>query len=557
MHRTRAAAALCAVAVAVGALAGPAAAVPGLPAASPPLPGPEVGFAFGPARDGLIADDAVYWGFSFYRTSIFRSPLTHDGEATSFGEGQFVGRTMRDTAYAEHAGTLAYVRAVDGQLVLHAADGTETLPPWGEDARLRGGVVALTDRWVVGRSGYEEDLEQDHTVFDRATGEAYDLDALVDMPAGFTEIGERGLTITDERVLWSDWSTAGAAQDWLDRTAVHTAALGADGPVGPATTLDTGTARAWEPGTAVRVVGIEGSRLAWIRYSWDGATETTTVRWLDAAPYTGTPSEAAVDGEVRGLDDGAVVVHDPVGHRVTWTDLDAPATPVRATDVRHDVVAVGNGVVMHQTPGDIVIYLTDATGAPLSGDTGHFAAPSFSDVVDDDAFGDEILWLADRGVVGGYEDGTYRNRASVNRDAMAAFLYRAAHDDAAAPPCVTAPFADVAVDHPFCGEIAWLAETGVTTGWADGTFRPGAPISREAMAAFLYRMSVGTGAAPACTADAFTDVPTGSTFCGEIAWLAETGITTGWPDGTFRPADQIERQAMAAFLFRALDRALI
>lgn len=50
-----------------------------------------------------------------------------------------------------------------------------------------------------------------------------------------------------------------------------------------------------------------------------------------------------------------------------------------------------------------------------------------------------------------------------------------------------ADFSDVPPDHPFAAEIAWLAEEGITDGFSDGTFRPGAAITRQAMAAFVYR----------------------------------------------------------------------
>jgi len=39
-------------------------------------------------------------------------------------------------------------------------------------------------------------------------------------------------------------------------------------------------------------------------------------------------------------------------------------------------------------------------------------------------------------------------------------------------------------------------------------------------------------------------------FYKEIVWAYQRGITTGWSDGTFRPHDAIERQAVAAFLHR-------
>lgn len=55
--------------------------------------------------------------------------------------------------------------------------------------------------------------------------------------------------------------------------------------------------------------------------------------------------------------------------------------------------------------------------------------------------------------------------------------------DDAAPPWQ----GDVKPTDPYHKEITWLADTGISTGWDDGTFRPWEPINRDAMAAFLYR----------------------------------------------------------------------
>ncbi len=190
-----------------------------------------------------------------------------------------------------------------------------------------------------------------------------------------------------------------------------------------------------------------------------------------------------------------------------------------------------------------------ATAAPAAD---RLLAASFGDVLPGQPFADAIGWLADHGVVRGYPDGTFRGLDPINRDAVAAFLYRVTHDGAQAPRCTAAAFVDVPAGHPFCGEIAWLAGARVTTGWPDGTFRPASPVTREAMAAFLYRLAHGGADAPACSAPPFTDVAPGNPFCGAVAWLAGTGLSTGWPDGTYRPAASIERQAMAAFLYRAV-----
>ncbi|MCC5952220.1 MAG: S-layer homology domain-containing protein [Acidimicrobiia bacterium] len=117
-------------------------------------------------------------------------------------------------------------------------------------------------------------------------------------------------------------------------------------------------------------------------------------------------------------------------------------------------------------------------------------------------------------------------------------------------------FTDVPADHPFHDDIAWLAATGITTGYPDGTFAPTNPVSRQAMAAFLHRLWDLTDLPDPPLDDptpTFTDVPADHPFHDDIAWLAATGITTGFPDGTFAPTNPVSRQAMAAFLHRLWD----
>lgn len=55
------------------------------------------------------------------------------------------------------------------------------------------------------------------------------------------------------------------------------------------------------------------------------------------------------------------------------------------------------------------------------------------------------------------------------------------------------PFTDVPRAHPFYDDITWMAAQGVTTGYPGGTFRPAAPVTRQAMSAFLHRLADGPG----------------------------------------------------------------
>lgn len=118
-------------------------------------------------------------------------------------------------------------------------------------------------------------------------------------------------------------------------------------------------------------------------------------------------------------------------------------------------------------------------------------------------------------------------------------------------------FSDVASDNPFRDNIAWLASTGITTGWTlpDGRveFRGGQAINRMAMAAFLFR-AAGEPSFPLPAAPSFADVPATHSFYKAIEWMAYARISEGWVEAggsrTFRPEQPVTREAMASFLHR-------
>lgn len=114
-------------------------------------------------------------------------------------------------------------------------------------------------------------------------------------------------------------------------------------------------------------------------------------------------------------------------------------------------------------------------------------------------------------------------------------------------------FSDVAETHPLRASIEWLALQGITTGYPDGTFRPSLTVTRDSMAAFLYRLAGRPNFTPPTTSP-FADVAPSHPFYLEITWLASRGISTGAPQGNgtvlFKPSAPVARDAMAAFLYR-------
>lgn len=131
----------------------------------------------------------------------------------------------------------------------------------------------------------------------------------------------------------------------------------------------------------------------------------------------------------------------------------------------------------------------------------------------------------------------YRGMSSVVRQDMAAFLYRWAGSPEYMPSNTDMHrFCDVDRLTPHAKEIWWLASTGISEGWLDSdgsrTFRGMSPVTRQDMAAFLYRLA-GTPNRDLDTDGAFIysyfrDVNWSTPHAEDIWWLAMKKISTGW-----------------------------
>ena len=279
---------------------------------------------------------------------------------------------------------------------------------------------------------------------------------------------------------------------------------------------------------------------------------------LDAAPVpaiTGTTTVGNTLTAVPGAWEPAPVKLAYQWHRGTTPIPGATATTytLTADDAGHTLSVEVTGTKPGYTPTTARSAATAKIAAvpPVTP-----AKPPFADVPPGTLFYEEMAWMASSGISTGWTEAngtsTYRPLRTVNRDAMAAFLYRLAGSPGFTPP-KTSPFADVATSNPFYREITWLSSREISTGWTEpnGTriYRPLQPVNRDAMAAFMYRYA-GSPDYRAPAKSAFVDVPTSSQFYREISWLASSGISTGWNDRTFRPLNPVNRDAMAAFMKR-------
>jgi len=179
----------------------------------------------------------------------------------------------------------------------------------------------------------------------------------------------------------------------------------------------------------------------------------------------------------------------------------------------------------------------------------------FADVPQGHPFCPEIGWVREMTISRGFLGAQYRPGVAVSRQAMSAFMYRLAGSRPFDPPGVPT-FSDVPTSHPFFAEVEWMAAEGVTTGFPGGTYRPLQGVTRQSMSAFMYRL-VGSPSFLPPTTPSFSDVPDDHTFFAEVEWMADSGVTTGFPGGVFRPSQVVTRQGMAAFMYRLAADGLL
>lgn len=110
----------------------------------------------------------------------------------------------------------------------------------------------------------------------------------------------------------------------------------------------------------------------------------------------------------------------------------------------------------------------------------------------------------------------------------------------------TIPFTDVAPGSWYYDAVRFVYGKGMMNGTSPTAFSPNATTSRGMIVTILYRLE---GEPTAGTAS-FTDVPAGQWYSKAVAWAAQNGIVDGYGSGAFGPNDNITREQMAAILYR-------
>ncbi|MEQ6051751.1 leucine-rich repeat protein [Lysinibacillus capsici] len=156
-----------------------------------------------------------------------------------------------------------------------------------------------------------------------------------------------------------------------------------------------------------------------------------------------------------------------------------------------------------------------------------------------------IQEMAKQGIITGYQDGTFKPNAPIQRQHAALILTRAL---ALEPKKDAREFNDIPKDHLYFGVIDQVQQAGLFEG-IDGNFQPTTNLTRAQMAKVLVLAFNLTSS----NKDTFEDVPKTHWAHNFIAILAGNGITIG-DNGNFRPNDPVTRAEFVTFLYRALHQ---
>lgn len=196
--------------------------------------------------------------------------------------------------------------------------------------------------------------------------------------------------------------------------------------------------------------------------------------------------------------------------------------------------AKGNTITLTDEGGGKFTFIMPASKVTVSATFKRAASAggSFTDVPASHAFYGDISWAAAQGYMGGYGDGTFRPSANTTRQALWMVLARI---DGASP-------ADMAAARD------WATRNSVS----DGS-NPGGAMTRQQMVTMLYRYALSKGykTTGGVSLDSFTDASGVADYAQDaMSWAVGNGIVQGTGDGALNPSGTATRAHFAAFLHR-------
>ena len=215
------------------------------------------------------------------------------------------------------------------------------------------------------------------------------------------------------------------------------------------------------------------------------------------------------------------------------------------------------GAAGHQDETVYQNYAADFDDYSGEADPGMPVELSFTDITNHWAK-DAINYVVDAGLFTGASTTTFEPETAMTRGMFVTVLGRLAQADGSGADAA-AQFTDVAADGYYAPYVAWAAENDIVTGTEADKFEPDTPVSREQMAAILYRYVQSTGGdttAAESGIEKFADYAAVSDYAVEaLNWAVGDGLINGTDNNRLAPQNNATRAEVAAIMMRFSENA--
>lgn len=173
----------------------------------------------------------------------------------------------------------------------------------------------------------------------------------------------------------------------------------------------------------------------------------------------------------------------------------------------------------------------------------------FNDVSANDWFASAVDYVTGKGMMNGTAANTFSPKANTTRGMVVTVLYRLENQ----PSTSAASFTDVASGAYYANAVAWANANGIVSGYGSGKFGPNDKVTREQLAAILYRYAQYKkyDVSGANSLDGYTDVQSVSSYAvPALQWANAAGVVTGKSGSKLDPKGNATRAEVAAMLMR-------
>ena len=173
----------------------------------------------------------------------------------------------------------------------------------------------------------------------------------------------------------------------------------------------------------------------------------------------------------------------------------------------------------------------------------------FNDVSANDWFASAVDYVTGKGMMNGTADNTFSPKANTTRGMVVTVLYRLENQ----PSTSAASFTDVASGAYYANAVAWANANGIVSGYGSGKFGPNDKVTREQLAAILYRYAQYKkyDVSGANSLDGYADAQSVSSYAvPALQWANAAGVVTGKSGSKLDPKGNAARAEVAAMLMR-------